>query len=364
MMFLPSVAARMPIGRGITAERDPARLARSQMYPGTTNRHTGFALPPPRDLDLTDGGDVRAGLCHNQQATMTNQHWPALPYSRWKPTYETLHMWLQVAGKVAVATGPRLNHCWGSAMHVTTTGLSTTNLSHAGRTFSLAFDFIDHQFRVETLDGDRRSIPLVSQSVAAFYRQVMDTLKEMGLPIHIWSMPVEIPSPIRFEQDTAHATYDPAEAQTFWRILAQVERVLTASRTRFIGKASPANFFWGSCDLALTRFSGRPAPAREGPAFMRDAYSHEVISHGFWPGNALMPEAVFYAYAVPEPEGLKTARPQPPAATYDQGMGEFILPYDAVRTAPSPEAALAAFIDSTYERAATLAAWDRPALER
>lgn len=295
---------------------------------------------------------------------MSTDRWPDLHYADWKDTYETLHMWMQVIGKIAVAAGPPLNHCWGSAFRLTSRGLTTGVLTHGGRMFSMAFDFLDHRLTIDATDGLTRALPLAPRSVAGFYDAVMTTLGDMGLPIHIWSMPVEIASPIRFEDDTAHASYVADDAQRFWRALLAIEPVLTAARCRFIGKASPANFYWGSCDLALTRFSGRPAPPREGPAFMRDAYSHEVISHGFWPGNAQFPEPVFYAYAAPEPSGLKESSVEPGAAYYHRDLGEFVLPYHAVRTSASPEHTLTRFIDSTYERAATLAAWDRAALER
>jgi hypothetical protein len=200
--------------------------------------------------------------------------------------------------------------------------------------------------------------------VADFYNEVITTLDEMALPVKIWSMPVEIPSPIRFERDTVHHSYDRASVERWWDVLSRVHHVLAECRGSFIGKCSPVHFFWGSFDLAVTRFSGRPAPPREGPAFMRDAYSHEVISHGFWPGNTSLPEAAFYAYAVPEPPGLKTATVQPEGAYYHPELNEFILPYEVVRRTPSPAAALAAFVDSTYNRAATLAGWDRSSLER
>lgn len=295
---------------------------------------------------------------------MTDLRWPELSYERWKPTYETLHMWLQVVGKIAVATGPPINHCWGSAMHVTSRGLSTGVLTHGDRTFAMAFDFIDHLLAITTNDGDSRTLPLAPRSVAVFHREVMDTLQAMSLPVRIWSMPVEIPSPIRFEDDTQHAAYDAGEVHAFWKALLLIERLLTAVRCGFVGKVSPANFYWGSCDLALTRFSGRLAPPREGPAFMRDAYSHEVISHGFWPGNEQTPEPVFYAYAVPEPAGFKEAGVAPARAGYNSTLSEFVLPYEAVRSASSPADALTAFVTSTYEQAATLAGWDRAALER
>jgi len=295
---------------------------------------------------------------------MPDEHWPPLPYDAWKDTLATLHMWSQVVGKVALACAPPLNHSWGVALHVTASGLTTDVLPHGRRSFTMAFDFVDHRLVIETSAGEQRLVPLRPRSVADFYREVMTTLAELQLPVTIWSMPVEIPSPIRFEDDTIHAAYDPLYANRFWRILVEVKRVFLAARCRFIGKASPVNFFWGSFDLALTRFSGRPAPPREGPAFMRDAYSHEVISHGFWPGSAPVLEPAFYAYAVPPPAGLENARVEPDAAYYHRELGEFILPYEAVRTAASPDAALVAFVDSTYAQAAALAKWDRAALER
>jgi len=296
--------------------------------------------------------------------TMTDELWPALPFYEWKDTYATLHMWTQVVGKIALAAAPPLNHCWGIALHLTARGLSTALLSHGRRSFTIEFDLVDHRLLIVTSDGGGRALPLAPRSVAEFYRDVMVALGELALPVKIWSMPVEIPSPIRFELDTEHDSYDPAYANRFWRVLLRIERVLTSSRCGFIGKVSPVNFFWGSFDLALTRFSGRPAPPREGPAFMRDAYSHEVISHGFWPGSGPILEPALYAYAVPEPPGLKEARVRPEAAYYHRELGEFILPYEAVRSATSPDGAIGEFIDSTYEAAATLARWDRRALER
>jgi hypothetical protein len=228
----------------------------------------------------------------------------------------------------------------------------------------MAFDFIDHELVIETADGARQALPLVPKSVADFHAEVMGTLEAMRLPVRIWSTPVEIPSPIPFEKDTVHHSYDPELANRFWRIVVEVHRVFTEFSSGYVGKSSPAHFFWGSFDLAVTRFSGRPAPPREGPAFMRDAYSHEVISHGFWPGSGPVREAAFYAYAVPEPEGLKSARVLPEAAYYHPELNEFVLPYEAVRTAASPDEAIAAFVQSTYDRAATLGGWDRRSLER
>jgi Family of unknown function (DUF5996) len=295
---------------------------------------------------------------------MANDLWPSLPYESWKDTYHTLHMWTQVVGKIALATAPPLNHCWAVAMHVTARGLSTRMLRHGDRSFAIEFDFVSHRLIVRTSDGAEATLPLAPRSVADFYTDVKAMLHGLRLPVDIWPMPVEIPNPIRFEQDTEHHSYDPEYANRFWRILVQTERVFTASRCGFLGKASPAHFFWGSFDLAVTRFSGRAAPPREGPAFMRDAYSHEVISHGFWPGSDPVLDPAFYAYAVPAPAGLETARVLPEAAFYHRQLGEFILPYEAVRAAPFPEHAIAAFVESTYDAAATVANWDRAALER
>ena len=292
-----------------------------------------------------------------------SDNWPALPYQEWKDTYATLHMWMQVAGKVALAQAPPVNHSWGVAMHLTPRGLATSLLPHGTRSFAIEFDFVAHQLIVHACDESPRTLPLANQSVAEFYRAVMDLLGDMRLPVRIWSMPVEIPDPVRFEDDTVHHTYRPEHANRFWTILTRIAPVFNERRATFIGKTSPVHFFWGSLDLAVTRFSGRLAPPREGPAFMREAYSHEVISHGFWPGSAVV-EPAFYAYAVPEPAGLSDAIVRPAAAFYHRQMGEFILPYDAVRISGNPAAALREFIDSTYDRAATLAKWDRAALDR
>jgi hypothetical protein len=295
---------------------------------------------------------------------MSGETWPALPYEAWKDTYATLHMWTQIAGKVALAQAPSMNHSWAIALQITPRGLSTRPLPHGDRSFTMEFDFIEHQLAIRSSDGAARKLALAPRTVADFYSETMRTLREMDLPVKIWPMPVEVPSPIRFDEDTVHHSYDSAYANRFWRILVQIERVMNAARCDFVGKCSPVHFFWGAFDLAVTRFSGRRAPPREGPAFMREAYSHEVISHGFWPGSAPVLEPAFYAYAVPEPAGLKESRVRPEAAYYHRELGEFILPYEAVRTAPDPDAAIRAFVDSTYERAATLAGWDRAVLER
>jgi uncharacterized protein DUF5996 len=290
--------------------------------------------------------------------------WPALPYEEWRDTYATLHMWTQVVGKIALAASPSLNHSWAIALHLTARGLETGILQHAGRSFTIEFDFVHHRLLIATADGEQRTIPLAARTVAEFHREVMAALGDLGLTVKIWTMPVEVPSPIRFEDDVVHRSYDPVYANRFWRILLQVSRVFTSSRCRFLGKASPVNFFWGAFDLALTRFSGRVAPPREGPAFMREAYSHEVISHGFWPGSGPVLEPAFYAYAVPEPTGFKDALVQPDAANYNTDLGEFILPYEAVRQAASPDDALLSFVESTFAAGATLGGWDRSALER
>jgi len=295
---------------------------------------------------------------------MTEDRWPALPYDAWKDTYATLHMWTQIVGKVALALAPPLNHSWGIAFQVTPRGLSTRPLSHGSRSFTIEFDFVDHRLLVRASDGTEGSLTLEPRTVADFYCLVMALLSDMGLGVKIWPVPVELPSPgIRFDEDTVHRSYDALQVGKFWRILRQIEEVYSRARCSFVGKCSPAHFFWGAFDLAVTRFSGRRAPPREGPAFMREAYSHEVISHGFWPGSGPVLEPAFYAYAVPEPAEFKEARARPDAAYYHRQLGEFILPYEAVRSADSPEEAIRAFVDSTYERAAALAGWDRADLE-
>jgi hypothetical protein len=290
--------------------------------------------------------------------------WPALPLEEWKDTYATLHMWSQIVGKIALAQAPPLNHSWGVALQLTPRGLTTPVLPHGKRTFALEFDFLDHALVIRTSDGLVERMALEPRTVAEFYARLMQTLSGMGLPVKIWPVAVELPAPIRLDTDEDHRSYDRAAVDRFWRALRSIARVFTASRVDFTGKSSPVHFFWGSFDLAVTRFSGRLAPPREGPAFMRDAYSHEVISHGFWPGSGPVQEAAFYAYAVPEPEGLKTTKVSPDTAYYHMEMGEFVLPYDAVRRSESPERTLREFVTSTYDRAASLAKWDRAALER
>jgi hypothetical protein len=301
---------------------------------------------------------------------MTNDAWPALPLDAWKDTYATLHMWTQIVGKVTLAQAPPLNHSWGIALHVTARGLTTPLLPHGRRSFAMEFDFVEHRLAVRTADGPARSLPLAPRSVAAFYHDLMSLLRDMSLPVTIWRTPVEIPDPIPFDQDEQHRSYDPEFAHRFWRILAQVQRVFADRRCGFVGKCSPVHFFWGAPDLAVTRFSGRTAPEHPGgipnlpDSVTRDAYSHEVSSAGFWAGGGPVPDAVFYSYAYPEPAGFSQAAVRPDAAFYSPDLREFLLPYDAVRQAPSPDEMLLEFLQTTYEAAADLGRWDRATLER
>jgi hypothetical protein len=291
--------------------------------------------------------------------------WPALPLDAWRDTYATLHMWTQVVGKVCLALTPLANHFWNIAFRVTSRGLATPSLARGNLTVTMVFDFVDHQLVIDTSDGRRERIPLAPQTVAQFYRTVMDALAGMNIAVRIWTMPVEIPDPVPFDRDTQHHSYDPVAAHAFWRALLSMTPVFERFRCGFIGKSSPVHFFWGSFDLAVTRFSGRRAPERSGAdAITREAYSHEVISHGFWPGSGAVQEPAFYAYSAPEPQGFKSAQISPAAAYYSPDFSEFILPYEAVRTAISPADALNDFLVSTYEAGATLAGWDRSQLER
>jgi hypothetical protein len=274
-------------------------------------------------------------------------------------------MYMQVAGKICLALTPRINHFWNVAFKVVPHGLMTPSLSHNGRTFTMTFDLIDHRFVIEVSDGTAETVPLEPQTVADFYRLVMDALKRLEIDVHIWTMPVEVPSPIRFEEDFTHASYDDDAAHTFLEVLLAIVPPLEEFRSKFIGKSSPVHFFWGSFDLAVTRFSGRAAPERPGAdAITREAYSHEVISHGWWPGGGAVAEAAFYAYAAPEPKGFPAAAVKPAAAFYSKDFNEFILPYEPVRLNADPDKELTAFLESTYDAGASLAKWDRAALER
>jgi len=291
--------------------------------------------------------------------------WPALPLSEWQDTRDTLHMWTQIVGKVRLALTPRTNHWWNVALYVSARGLTTSAIPYGDRVFEIEFDFLEHQLIIKTCDPATKIIPLGPRSVADFYREFMSALRALKIDVTIWHMPVEVPNPIAFDQDKTHASYDAGSATRFFRALAQANRVLQTFRAGFVGKASPVHFFWGSFDLAVTRFSGRLAPERpNADAITREAYSHEVISHGWWPGGGPVSEASFYAYAAPEPKGFKTAPIKPSASYYSDEFNEFLLPYESVRASADPEKELTAFLDSSYDAGADLAKWDRAALER
>ena len=291
--------------------------------------------------------------------------WPPLPLDAWRETYATLHMWTQVVGKVCLALMPPANHFWNIAFQISARGLVTPAIPIDHRALTITFDFVDHQLVMQCSDGGGVRIPLEPRTVAEFYRLVMEALHRLGVDVRIWPMPVEVADPIRFDRDEVHRAYDAQSAHTFWQILVRIKPVLERFRCEFVGKCSPVHFFWGSFDVAVTRFSGRRAPERPGAdAMTREAYSHEVISHGFWPGGGAVAEPAFYAYAVPEPAGLKEAAVRPAAAFYSRDFNEFILPYEAVRLATSPADDLTAFLASTYEAAATLGGWPRAELER
>jgi hypothetical protein len=285
--------------------------------------------------------------------------WPTLSLDSWKDTYATLHMWTQIVGKVRLRLTPLVNHWWNVPFYVAARGLTTSRIPYGERAFELTFDFVSHQLVLKTSDGMLKTLALRALSVADFYQEFLKMLSSAGIEIKIWRMPVEIPNPIRFDEDRGHASYDAAAVERFWRILLSVDAVFTQFRSRFIGKSSPVHFFWGSFDLAVSRFSGRRAPERPGAdAMTREAYSHEVSSVGFWPGSGEVKEAAFYSYIVPEPEGFKEAKVRPDAALYNRQVGEFLLMYEDVRRAASPTTSLLDFCQSTYEAGASLANWD------
>ncbi len=291
--------------------------------------------------------------------------WPALPFEAWRETYATLHMWSQVVGKIALALTPRTNHWWNVAFRVTPRGLATQLMTAGDHALTMTFDLMSHWLVMQVSDGATEAIALKPQTVANFYHSVMNALERLGISAHVWPMPVEVPNPIRFEKDVEHHAYDPASARAFCQQLVAMEPIFERFRSEFIGKCSPVHFFWGSFDLCVTRFNGKRAPERpEADSITREAYSHEVISHGFWPGNDKLPEPAFYAYAAPEPEGFKDARIAPAGAYYHTDLSIFVLPYSAVRTSTSPEQTLTDFLQSTYDAGATLARWDRANLER
>ena len=286
--------------------------------------------------------------------------WPTLSLDSWKDTYATLHMWTQIVGKVRLRLTPLVNHWWNVPFYVTARGLTTSRIPYGERAFELTFDFVSHQLVLKTSDGMSKTLALRPCSVADFYQEFLKMLSSAGIEIKIWRMPVEIPNPIPFDEDRGHASYDAAAVERFWRILLSVDAVFTQFRSRFIGKSSPVHFFWGSFDLAVSRFSGRRAPERPGAdAMTREAYSHEVSSVGFWPGSGEVKEAAFYSYIVPEPEGFKEAKVRPNAAHYNKQVGEFLLMYEDMRQAASPTTSLLDFCQSTYEAGASLANWDR-----
>lgn len=297
-----------------------------------------------------------------------NADWPDIPYAAWSETCTTLHLWTQIVGKIRLAQTPWLNHGWHVPLYVTARGLSTSAIPHGSRAFEIEFDFRDHRLAIDVSDGGAKRLPLRPQSVAAFHAEVMNALTELNVPVSIGDRPCEIAGAIPFSQDETHGAYDAGRAQRFWRALLQIDGVFKLFRTGFVGKASPVHFFWGSFDLAVTRFSGRTAPAHPGgipglpDAITREAYSHEEASAGFWPGSDALPEPAFYAYAYPEPPGYRD-RPVPPPARFDPALGEFLLPYEAVRTAPDPDRLLLDFLQATYDAAADCGGWDRAALD-
>jgi len=308
-----------------------------------------------------------ADLLHDKHV---NTPWSTLPVAAWQDTYATLHLWTQIIGKIRLALAPKLNHWWHSTLYVTPRGLTTGCIPDNTRTFAMSFDFLEHNLHIEISDGITQTIALAPRSVADFYQEVMEKLRASGIEVSIWTMPHEVADPIPFESDRQHAAYDPQAAQKFWQILVQANRIMTTFRSRFIGKSSPVHFFWGSFDLAVTRFSGRVAPEHPGGIpnmadwVTREAYSHEVSSCGFWFGGGAVAEPIFYSYAYPEPEGFHDYPIQPQEAFYSKDMREFILPYEAVQHANEPDAMILAFFQNTYEAAANLANWDRAALER
>ncbi len=303
-------------------------------------------------------------------AVSPSQAWPSLPLEAWSDTCATLHRWTQIVGKIRLALSPWTNHSWHVTLYVTTRGLSTSPIPYGTRTFQIDFDFIDHRIVVQSNDGGIAGFPLLPQSVAAFYRRLAEEMAKLDLHVDIDQQPSEVPDSIPFDQDEIHCAYDPEYANRFWRVLVQADRVFKAFRARFIGKCSPVHYFWGAPDLAVTRFSGRPAPEHPGgiphlPDWVtREAYSHEVSSCGFWPGGGSVPYPAFYSYAYPEPAGFTEARVRPDGAFYSSELREFLLPYDVVRESDAPDDTLLDFLQTTYEAAASLGEWDPGSLER
>jgi hypothetical protein len=314
--------------------------------------------------------DANKSRTANLPAALRSQAWPPLPLEAWSDTCATLHMWTQIVGKVRLAQSSWINHSWHVTLYLTARGLSTSPIPYGIRTFQVDFDFIDHRVVIQASDGGIAGFALQPQSVAAFYRRLMEEMGKLDLRVDIHKRPNEVPHPIRFDYDDVHRAYDREYANRFWQALVQADRVFKAFRGRFIGKCSPVHFFWGAPDLAVTRFSGRRAPEHPGgipnlpDRVTREAYSHEVSSCGFWPGGGSVPYAAFYSYAYPEPGGFPDAHVRPDAAFYSHELREFILPYDVVREAESPDDTLLDFLQTTYEAAANLGRWDRSSLER
>jgi hypothetical protein len=302
--------------------------------------------------------------------TAESEQWPSLSLAHWQESYETLHLWTQIVGKIRLSQMPWINHSWHVPLYLTARGLTTSPIPYGARVFTIEFDFVNHRLLIAVSDGAERTLPLLPQSVADFYHTLLGELANLGLPVTIHGSPNELVEAIPFAEDHKHAAYDPDYANRFWRVLVQVDRVFWQFRAGFIGKVSPVHFFWGSFDLAVTRFSGRLAPTHPGGIpnlpdwVVREAYSHEVSSAGFWPGGGPHPFPLFYSYAYPEPAGFAQAKVQPEGAFYSSDLREFILPYEVVRQADAPDTALLMFLESTYRAAADLGAWNRVALER
>jgi len=294
--------------------------------------------------------------------------WPAFRLADWQETYATLHMWTQIVGKIRLELTPRVNHWWNVPLYVSSRGLSTSIIPYGNRHFDMEFDFVENKLVIHTTDPKTASVALAPRSVADFYQELMSVLRSLGIEVKIWKLPVEIADPIPFDEDKVHAAYDGEYVRRLWRILLSVDEVFHVFRSHFVGKSSPVHFFWGSFDMAITRFSGRRAPERNDPdpvlrKIMQEAYSHEVISAGWWPGGGEIKEAAFYCYAAPAAQGFAEQKVRPAGAFYHSGMGEYLMMYDQVRSAPSPSGALLEFLQSTYEAGATTGKWDREALE-
>lgn len=296
------------------------------------------------------------------------QCWPAIRLADWKDTYATLHMWTQIIGKIRLELTPRVNHWWNVPLYLSSRGLTTSMIPYGDRAFEIEFDFVEHKLMIRTTGDKTAAVALAPRTVADFYKQVMTALRSLGIEVHIWKMPVEVADPIPFDEDNVHAAYDGEYVRRLWRILLSVDSVFKVFRSRFVGKSSPVHFFWGSFDLAITRFSGRRAPERDDAdpvlrKIMREAYSHEVISAGWWPGSGEIQEAAFYCYAAPTPAGFGAQAVRPAEALYHSGLGEYLLMYDDVRRTKSPSAAMMDFLESTYSAGAITGNWDRKALE-